>query len=259
MKQILLLLLGMCLTYNINAQFGTAHDFTVTDINGNEHKLYDILDSGKLVVVDVSATWCGPCWSVHQAHYLKDLYEKYGPMGTNQIEIIFYEGDAATGEADLYGTGSSTLGDWVTGVPYPIINESPLTLNLNLYAPLGFPTISMIRPSDREITHDMWDFNLAEMEATVEETLLAEGLSSAEEVLLSQGVSVFPNPASDILTVSTDQNVDKYEVINMLGQAVKVTNNKSNVINVSNLTPGQYTLRMYTNDGLILNKPFVKG
>ena len=43
------------------AQMGTATDFTVTDIEGNTHHLYDILDEGYVIVLDASATWCGTC------------------------------------------------------------------------------------------------------------------------------------------------------------------------------------------------------
>ena len=91
----------------VHAQFGTAPDFNVTDLDGNTHQLYaDILDQGLIAVVDVSATWCGPCWSLHSSHALEDLHEAYGPNGTNQLRVIFYEADANTTMADIEGLTS---------------------------------------------------------------------------------------------------------------------------------------------------------
>ena len=36
-------------------------DFTITDQFGVSHNLYNYLDQGYTVYLDVSATWCGPC------------------------------------------------------------------------------------------------------------------------------------------------------------------------------------------------------
>jgi len=38
----------------------TAPDFTITDIAGNTHNLYDILDEGKPVLLELFAVWSGP-------------------------------------------------------------------------------------------------------------------------------------------------------------------------------------------------------
>lgn len=258
MKKTLLLTIILFQGLLATAQFGTAPDFTVTDIEGVEHNLYDMLDSGKIVILDVSATWCGPCWSLHQSHALSDVHDKYGPEGTDVVRVMFYEGDADTGEDALNGTGGSTLGNWVEGIEFPIINESPLTLNLNIYAPLGFPTVNVIRPRDREIVADMWNFNFAQMENSLDDLIASEGITSNEEVLLAQGVNIFPNPTAEYITVNSDLDVEKYEIVNVAGQIVQTVNKNIQKINVSGLDVGQYFLRIRTTDKLTVNKAFTK-
>jgi len=140
-----------------NAQLASgtyAPDFTATDINGNSWHLYDILAQGKTVYLDISATWCSPCWSYHTSGKLEGLYNQYGPPGTNEVMVFFIEGESQNTTAQLYGpAGGSTYadatqGDWVTGTPYPIIDNSTIANN---YQISYFPTIYMICP-DRWVT-----------------------------------------------------------------------------------------------------------
>jgi hypothetical protein len=146
-----LLALG-ALTSQAQLPAGTvAPNFTGTDLNGTTHSLYDYLDDCYTVIVDVSATWCPPCWSYHQAHVLRDIYVNHGPAGmpgvsantTNSVMVIFIEGDGQTTNADLNGTGSNTQGDWVTGTPYPIIDNASIANTLGIGY---FPTIYTIYP-----------------------------------------------------------------------------------------------------------------
>lgn len=105
-------------------------NFTLTDINGTTHTLFDYLDAGKMVVIDVSATWCSPCWNYHGTGALNDFYNAKGPNGTNEAMVFFIEGDTQTSTECLSGNAgcidpnnnNTSRGDWVTGENMPIID-----------------------------------------------------------------------------------------------------------------------------------------
>lgn len=134
-----------------------APDFTLTDIDGVTHNLYTYLDAGKTVFIDVSATWCGPCWNYHNTGALEDLWVAHGPAGGNGVDanttddviVLYIEGDGTTTSADLHGTGGNTQGDWVTGVEHPIIDPAANIINAfnDDYAIGYFPTIYKICPN----------------------------------------------------------------------------------------------------------------
>jgi hypothetical protein len=161
------ILAGLTASLSFGQIGATAPNFTVTDLDGNSHTLYEYLDQGKVVVLDCSTTWCGPCWSFHEGHYLENLHNTYGPNGTNQIVALFYEADATTTLADLQGTGTNTNGNWLTAASYPFINEAPITLDGNIFWPNGYPTINVIAP-DKKIKADLFDSQSGGLSAMVD-------------------------------------------------------------------------------------------
>lgn len=136
-----------------------APDFDFKDINGNDQHLYGYLNEGKAVLIDFSTTWCGPCWALHQTHYLEKMYDAFGPEGTNQLQVLYLECDTTTTLDALKGIGSNTQGNWLEGTKYPVLNlngDEIYIINNTNYNIKGFPTLKMISPKDSSVSADLY-------------------------------------------------------------------------------------------------------
>lgn len=150
LNYLILPLLFILTCSNIQAQLldgSIAPDFTVTDINGNTHHLYEYLDEGKVVILDFSRTWCDPCWTYVTTGALEEVYEEFGPDGTDEIMVLFIEGDATTNEDDLNGLTPASDGNWVEAINYPIIDGSDGVATESLYEVVNWPTIYTVYPN----------------------------------------------------------------------------------------------------------------
>lgn len=87
-------------------------------------------------------------------------------------------------------------------------------------------------------------------------TTAAGGLTT----LNATNVSVYPNPASDYVTVSSLQKVNNVEIVNTLGQVVYSDNTAANGynINVKNFERGTYFVKVRTNGKVSTSKIIVK-
>ena len=232
MKQLIVLAALATSTLLANAQFGTAPDFNVTDIDGNQHQLYaDILNQGLIAVVDVSATWCSSCWNLHSSHALQHLHEAYGPDGTNQLRVIFYEADGGTTMADLLGNTGSSRGNWIEGVTYPIVNESPVSLDMDIWAPNSYPAVNVIRPSDYEIVLDTYNlYSFAEQVAVINganiDGIQLGVVSTKELSVVSRDLTVYPNPSNGQFALNPQgfKGAVTVDVYNIVGRKVWTSN-----------------------------------
>jgi hypothetical protein len=81
------------------------------------------------------------------------------------------------------------------------------------------------------------------------------GTSSVAE--LSAEVSVYPNPAVNVLNIEANEEVESISIVALDGRVVLEAENTTSV-NVSNLNTGRYIYRVRTNSGAIITDSFVK-
>lgn len=84
----------------------------------------------------------------------------------------------------------------------------------------------------------------------------SKALSTNESVL--ENFNIYPNPTSDILNISLENNLvlEQVTIYNNLGQVVKATT--ENVIDLSDLAKGLYFVEVTTNQGKATKKVIVK-
>jgi hypothetical protein len=192
MKKLLFSAAMLLAGVSANAQLApgsVAPNFTVTayqswlatagTTNNGSYTLYDYLDQGYTVFLDVSATWCGPCWNYHLGGALEDIYAAHGPAGaagvststTDDVMVIWIEGDGTTADATMLD-GNGAIGNWIepaagNQIQFPMANPASGVANQvnNDYAIAYFPTIYRICPN--RIIEEVGQLGAAALYATV--------------------------------------------------------------------------------------------
>jgi peroxiredoxin len=138
-----------------------AVNFTLQDQNGNQVNLHDYM--GKVILLDLSTMWCGPCKS--EAAHAEELYQKYKDQGFVMLTVLFqdYSGNSITTEdcktwCDTYSLTIPVLADTDSSV-------------WNLYDELGYIPLNLVIDRDMIIRYKDVGFNPTVVEQTIQSLL----------------------------------------------------------------------------------------
>jgi len=265
MKLAVYALLGLALASlpcSGQAQVGNpAPNFTVTDTHGNTHTLYNLLDSGKVVVLDFFYTTCIPC-----QFYTPQVNLAFKKYGCNTAEVYFMA-------IDYQDTNAEVLAyDQQYGIEYPSVSGLNGGGNavVGQYNIIGFPTFYVI-DSSRTIVQQIDPPTLQVFDFRFQQLGIAPAtcaVSSTAEFFGDKRLHLYPNPvAGSRLNVRLPDGIPAlsgYEILDFSGLRIRSgqlhsENTGAFEVGVADLPPGIYLLKVNVpNSRKTLTGVFVK-
>jgi len=99
--------------------------------------------------------------------------------------------------------------------------------------------------------------NSVYVDSIVFDNIVPSALGTADFVNTNNTISLYPNPAQEVLNISSSNSITKIEVYDLLGKKVASNNNASNV-NVAALGKGVYIVKVVQENGSVIAKQFIK-
>lgn len=230
----------------------TAPDFTLVDYYGTTHHLYDYLDAGKTVFVEIFAAHCPTCWAYHQTHRLRNIYDQYGPDGTDELMVLALEYDQWNGANEFMGIGPPwvTAGDWLTGTPYPIFNvEDPDRGVFTDYNVTFYPAIYRVCP-DRIVQQVSTSHTEAQLVQMVQDCQAAASVAEVQDA-----PDMRFDPVTRTLTIDGSAQVNGLEIIDGQGRTVQRWDGfTGTTAQVATLPTGVYIFRLRTALGPLVRR-----
>lgn len=258
MKRVLSILFIFVLGQNCVAQIAdgsTAPDLTLTDYNGTDHNLYAYLNAGKTVFVKIFAAHCPTCWNYHQTQRLKNIYNLYGPDGSDEIMVLALEHDEYNGHDAFIGNGNPwvTQGNWLEDTPYPIFDvEWPDRGVFTDYNVTFYPIIYKICPNrilERVSTSETETDLYQKVEAC------QASLSVDEKADVS---SFYIDPATRSLMLENHEAIESLRIIDLQGRVISTYNSVStNRISLEEVLTGVYLFQIESDKGILTCKLYV--
>tara|TARA_B100000809_G_C15136674_1_gene530924 strand:+ start:52 stop:849 length:798 start_codon:yes stop_codon:yes gene_type:complete len=234
-------------------------DFTVTDIHGVEHNLYEYAEAGKYIYLDFFFDTCGPCQQT--TPMFNEFFDKYGCNQGDLIMISMNNGSDSDAEVEAFENAF--------GGPFnhaPAISAEggagDVDADFNIAA---YPTYCMISPDKTLLVSDIWPLTGVEtFEATFPNGLDPEVMEctilGVTEVA-NASFSIFPTVSNgqNITIVMNNQKTTNVRIYDITGREVYANDTNSNTIEFSmNVSSGTYFVKVKTESSSATKKIIIK-
>ncbi len=266
MKKITSLFLLIAFTFVANAQVtgysvgDVVDDFTVTDIHGVEHNLYDITASGKHVYLDFFFDTCGPCQTTTPV--FNEFHDKYGCNEGEIYCISMNNGSDSDAEVEAF---ENTYGGPFNHAPAVSADGGAGAVD-TAFGIAAYPTYCLIGPDNKLLVGDIWPLSGVE---TFEGSFPAGFDPAPMECFLGTLDAINTSDFIIYPTVSNGNNINlrlsnqitsvTVAVYDVLGKVV-LTNeyNSSSIVLNLNVNPGNYFVKTITESGSTVKKLIIQ-
>ena len=241
MQRILPAVVLLALALSTTAQ--KAPDFHVTDIDGDQHHLYDILADSNYVLIDFFYVNCSYC-----QYYAPHVNQSYHDFGCNNHNVfvtgIDYNDDSAA--VDQFRQDYN--------LDYPLVSGidgggDSVIAQYNIEA---YPTVMIIGPDSTiwKIMNTPTSSNINNML----ENMGAEQIpcnTSVKTTRQETAFSAWPNPVKNTMNIHWKEDQPaRLSIFNLNGQKIRelsLNKNQSLILDLANLKAGFYLMRINSN------------
>ena len=225
-------------------------DFTITDVDGVEHSLYEYCDNGQYVMLDFFFDTCPPC--IQTTPIFNQLHETYGCNGGDLVCLSVNNGTDSDAEVLAF---EENYGGTYSHSP-AISADGGSTAVDDLFGISAYPTYCLIGPNRTLVNADIWPISsLASFTDVLPNDIQPQACAlTVEENNEVTNVRLFPNPANENTTLTftlTSAQPVVAAVYNVLGERVFEFNNGTAAagvqrldINTSEFANGSYVIQL---------------
>lgn len=239
-----------------NAQT-TATNWTANDCNSVSHTLFNELDSGKIIVF----VWVMPCGSC--VNGAKAAYNAVQSFATsNPGKVRYYIAD------DLGDASCSTLNSWITSGSIGSLSNMTVFSNAGNvideadFGGTGMPHVIVMAGSAHTILYNKKGSLTNDQPGITAAINTGITTTGVQAVKTNSALNITPNPAQDVFTIACPTAIEAVTVTSMAGRVVKRTSYEKGflnpVVNMSDVAPGIYVVRVTDVNGNVLVKQLTK-